>query len=163
MRLHNEAGNDFKREAVQACPQGEPTAQATLGTMYYKGDGVTQDFAEAIKWYRLAANYPVESDVQGTLGTMYLNWQGVVQDYKESNDWYRLAAEQGNANAQINLGSSYERGLGVLQDYVKAHALYNMVAAQGWANAQQYRDNLANKMTPDQIAKAQQLATRCIS
>jgi TPR repeat protein len=30
--------------------QGDATAQYNLGTMYYAGEGVPQDYAEALKW-----------------------------------------------------------------------------------------------------------------
>ena len=30
-------------------------AQASLGVMYYQGKGVPRDYAEVVKWYRLAA------------------------------------------------------------------------------------------------------------
>ena len=32
--------------------QGHAIAQANVGVMYYEGRGVTQDYAEAVKWYR---------------------------------------------------------------------------------------------------------------
>ena len=35
--------------------QGNAAAQYLLGLMYGRGDGVPQDDAEAVKWYRLAA------------------------------------------------------------------------------------------------------------
>ncbi len=35
--------------------QGDAAAQISLGVMYEYGEGVTQDYAEAMKWYRLAA------------------------------------------------------------------------------------------------------------
>ena len=31
--------------------QGNASAQNNLGWMYYKGQGVPQDYAEAVKWY----------------------------------------------------------------------------------------------------------------
>ena len=36
--------------------EGDARAQAHLGVMYDKGRGVRQDFAEALKWFRLAAD-----------------------------------------------------------------------------------------------------------
>ena len=36
--------------------QGNPRAQGKLGGMYYNGHGVAQDYAEAVKWFRLAAD-----------------------------------------------------------------------------------------------------------
>ena len=35
--------------------QGNASAQYNLGVMYANGRGVPQDYAEAMKWYRLAA------------------------------------------------------------------------------------------------------------
>ncbi len=35
--------------------EGHAEAQRHLGIMYYTGSGVTQDYAEAEKWYRLSA------------------------------------------------------------------------------------------------------------
>ena len=36
--------------------QGNADAQSNLGLMYESGRGVPQDYKEAIKWYRLAAD-----------------------------------------------------------------------------------------------------------
>ena len=60
------------------------------------GQGVPQDYAEAVKWYRLAAEQGYAA-AQYNLGVMYDNGQGVPQDYAEAVKWYRLAAEQGDA------------------------------------------------------------------
>ena len=45
---------DF-RETLQAAERGDAQAQFNLGVMYDKGRGVSQDDAEAFKWYRQAA------------------------------------------------------------------------------------------------------------
>ena len=42
-------------DAELAADQGHATAQRLLGAMYANGLGVTQDYAEAVRWYRLAA------------------------------------------------------------------------------------------------------------
>ena len=81
-----------------------------------------------------------------------------AQDYAEAVRWYRKAGGQGEAVAQILLGSIYEDGQGVAQDYVQAHMWYNLAAAQGQKKARKWRDNLAEKMTPAQIAEAEKLA-----
>ena len=82
-------------------------------------EGVPQDYKEAVKWYRLAAEQG-DATAQYNLGIMYDNGQGVPQDYKEAIKWYRLAAEQGNAKAQYNLGAMYDNGEGVPQDYARS-------------------------------------------
>ena len=69
--------------------------------MYYFGQGVSQDYREALKWFRLAARQGI-AEAQAILGLMYDCGEGVPQDYKEAMKWYRFAAERGNANAQTN-------------------------------------------------------------
>jgi uncharacterized protein len=64
------------------------------------------DYAEAVKWFRLAAEQGV-AQAQYNLGIIYLNGLGVPQDYAETAQWFRQAAEQGLAQAQYNLGVMY--------------------------------------------------------
>ncbi len=80
--------------ALQAAAQGGALAQFNLGWMYTEGKGVTQDYAEAVKWYRLSAAQSY-APAQHNLGVMYDNGQGVTQDYTEAMKWYRLSAAQG--------------------------------------------------------------------
>jgi TPR repeat protein len=123
---------------------------------------VIQDYAEAVKWYRLAAAQG-DASAQFNLGVMYSSGQGVLQDYAEAVKWYRLAAAQGDASAQLNLGVMYGTGKGLLQDYIKAHALYNLSATKGNATAMKNRDIVAKLMSPQQIADAQKLARDCLA
>ena len=39
----------------QRAAQGEAEAQLQLGLLYARGKGLPQDYAEALKWFRLAA------------------------------------------------------------------------------------------------------------
>ena len=80
------------------------------------------------------------------------------QDNAEAVKWYRKAADQGYADAQFNLGFMYKEGLGVQQDYVQAHMWFSLAATTGDRGAAESRDNVANLMTPPQIAEAQKLA-----
>ncbi len=99
------------------------------------GQGVTQDYKEAVKWYRLAAEQG-HAKSQFNLGTMYDNGQGVTQDYQKAVKWFRLSAEHGYAKARFDLGLMYENGQGVLQDYKKAVKWYRLAADQGCTSAQ---------------------------
>jgi TPR repeat protein len=62
--------------------------------MYYIGEGIQQDYSEAVKWYRKAAEQG-EADAQLTLGFMYANGQSVSQDNVQAYMWYDLAASNG--------------------------------------------------------------------
>ena len=59
--------------------------------MYEDGKGVARDYAEAVKWYRLAAE---QGDATGqiNLGAMYYQGRGVAQDYVRAYMWADLAA-----------------------------------------------------------------------
>jgi len=69
---------DFKSLKALA-EQGNSDAQANLGVMYYNGDGVKQDYKEAVKWSRKAAEQG-DANAQGNLGAMYHKGQGVPKD-----------------------------------------------------------------------------------
>ena len=61
--------------------------------MYAKGFGVSQDYGEAVKWWRLAAAQG-NARAQRNLGIAYENGRGVAQDHREAAKWFRLADKQ---------------------------------------------------------------------
>ena len=70
--------------------------------MFCNGRGVAQDYAEAVRLYRLAADQG-HTDAQNNLGLMLYNGEGVTQDYAEAARLYRLAAAHGHANSTAGL------------------------------------------------------------
>jgi TPR repeat protein len=58
--------------------------------MYSHGQGVPQNYAEAVKWYRKGADQG-NAHAQTFLGIMYRDGQGVPQDYVEAHKWFNLA------------------------------------------------------------------------
>ncbi len=139
--------------------QGNADAQDILGIMYFVGQGVPQNRAEATKLYRLSAEQG-NAHAQDNLGFAYLDGVEAQQDFAEAAKWYSKAADQGNIDAQFNLGEMYEQGTGVPQDYVLAYMWFSLVAAPGErAYASESRDRVAKHMTSAQIATAQRLAS----
>jgi uncharacterized protein len=65
--------------------------------MYDEGQGVSQNYKTAVKWYRLAAEMG-DADAQGNLGVMYGIGKGVIQDWVYAHMWGNLAASNGNEN-----------------------------------------------------------------
>ena len=122
-------------EFRRAAEQGSVVAQVNLAAMYYKGQGVPQDDAEAATWYRKAADQG-DAVAQNNIGLMYDNGRGVPQDYGAAVTWYRRAAEQGQTGAQFNLGVMYRNGLGVGQDPAEAALWFQRAAEAGLAEAQ---------------------------
>ena len=76
--------------------------------MYANGHGVAQDYAEAVRLYRLAADQGL-AGAQSNLGVMYANGQGVAQDYVHAYMWTHLSAAQGYETALVNLDRITQR------------------------------------------------------
>ena len=114
---------------------GDAVCQTQLGTMYRNGDGVPRNNAEALRWYRLAADQGL-ADAQNRLAVMLSAGHGTAADHNEAARWYRKAADQGHAAAQNNLGRCYERGEGVTGSPVLAAQWFQKSADQGYAPAQ---------------------------
>ncbi len=75
----------------RAAEQGDASAQNNLGHMYRTGQGVAQDYAEAVKWWRKAAEQG-DAKAQYNLGHMYSYGLGVPQDQVQAHMWFNLAA-----------------------------------------------------------------------
>ena len=126
--------------------------------MYDNGFGVPENDAEAVKWFRLAAEQGF-ANAQFSLGVMYANGEGVLKDDAEAVKWFRLAADQGFADAQAALGWMYMNGLSVPMNYIKAYMWYSLAKAQGDEEGAWYLDDIKPKMTAADISEAQRLAT----
>ena len=81
---------------------GDAEAQFNLGKRYYKGEGVTKDYAEAVRWWRKSAEQG-HAKAQGILGYCYHSGEGVTKDYAKAVRWLRKAAEQGHVDAKRRL------------------------------------------------------------
>jgi TPR repeat protein len=109
---------------------GDAQAQASLGDAYVNGDGVTNSYAEAAKWYRLAADQTNAAGQFG-LGQLYEAGRGVPKDQTQAIKFYREAADQGLAGAQYTLGFLYEGGRGLPVNQTEAAKWYFKAAEQG--------------------------------
>ena len=69
-----------------------------------------------------------------------------------------LAAQTGAPDALFELGMLYATGRDVDADLVTAHKWFNLAAARGNASALNYRIELAQEMSMEQVAEAQKLA-----
>ena len=130
---------------------GDADGQFGMGLLYANGFGVPLDDAEALKWYGLAAeqNHP---NAQCNIAVMHANGWGVPQSDDEAFKWYSLAAEQGVIEAQNALAKMYFGGFGVEKDRVQAYKWFSIAAELGDLNAASKRDDLAAKLSPEEIA-----------
>jgi uncharacterized protein len=64
--------------------KGDAAAQSALGSMYAKGEGVAQDWAQAKAWFEKAAAQG-NAAAQFSIGFMYAQGQGIKQDRPKPN------------------------------------------------------------------------------
>ena len=108
--------------------------QCRIGNCYFEGKGVAKDKAEAVRWYRKAADQGY-ADAQCWLGKRFTNYY-VIGEKQQAAMWYRKAAEQGHVVARHELGILYMRGAGgVTNNYAEAVRLFRKGAESGYARS----------------------------
>jgi len=127
---------------MQAAQANDPKAQLQIGYQYEFGEGVPENFSEAVRWYASAAQQgdPV---AEKNLGNMYEEGKGVQEDWVKAANLYRLSAEQHHSKGQLALGRAYEFGIGVPQNRGEAIGWFNLAAQQGNTQAQYFANYLS--------------------
>ena len=110
---------------------GDPGDYLKLARFYENGEGVSQNYSEAVGWYTKAADKG-NAEAQLELGERYYK----VRKYSEAAKWYLKAAVQGIPKAQYQLGLMHSQGNGIERDYKKAVDWYRKAAVLGNADAQ---------------------------
>lgn len=105
--------------------------QYKIGKKFYNRG----NYAEAVKWYRKAANKG-DNKARNDLGNCYYGGKGVEKDELEAVRWFWDAAVQGDAEAQNSLGDCYYYGKGVEVNETEAAEWYQGAADKGHADAQ---------------------------
>ena len=137
--------------------KGDANAQNELGVRHYSGQGVKKNFNEALKWFTKAAAQE-HPKAQYNLGVLCEKGEGVIENDKEAVKWFTKAAAQGFAKAQADLGAMYAIGKGVQQNNSIAYAWWNIAAFNGNEKAKKAKALVTKKMTPGQIAMAQEFS-----
>lgn len=138
----NENYAEAARWYRKAAEQGDPSAQCSLGFMYYSGFyGLDRDYAEADKWARKAAEQGY-ADAQCLLGNMYSACDGINPDYDQAVTWLIKAAEQKHAEAAYLL---YLLSTSIVDERVaknlnEARRLIKQAADQGKEEARDFFD-----------------------
>ena len=114
---------------------GNGGACTYLGIMYENGEGVLQDYQQALSWYAKAAALG-NAVGQWHLGHLYEAGLGMPQDFKQAFDWYSKAAALGDIYAEDSLADLYEKGQGVAQNYDLARQWYQKAADKNNLRAQ---------------------------
>lgn len=98
---------------------GEAGAGAfRVGLCYAAGESVEQNYAEAAKWYKKAAEWG-DGDGAYELGNCYHCGHGVSLSDAKAFEWYRKGAALGNAEAMYEVGEYLTYGIGVNKDRIR--------------------------------------------
>jgi TPR repeat protein len=126
----------------KAAEHGNDDAQLKLGDCYYDGNGVGQDYDEALKWFRKAAEQE-NPTAQRRLGECYYCGYGVKSDYEDALSWFRKAAEQGDNDAARYLATAKHHPaiLVVLSDERITHAIVKILQEKCRAQVLTAADN----------------------
>ena len=136
VELYSEGNYSAAAEAFQkSADKGNPEAQFNLGLMYLNGQGVAQDYQQALSLLTKLAEQG-NARAQVNLARMYAKGKGVVANYGKAIPWFTKAADQGYADAQYSLGLLYVSGTGTQRDYRLARELLQKAADQNNASAQ---------------------------
>ncbi len=100
------------------------SCRANLGYMFEKGYYVKQDYSNAIKWYKEAAEMGDDFSMC-RLGIIYSTYYSNGQGSVDKNDdtafgWFLKAGEKGNKFSILPLAWSYRDGKGTTKNYEKA-------------------------------------------
>ena len=123
------------RKVLQEADPWDVSGYVSLGWCYANGYGVPQDYREAVKWWRRAADQGNEV-AQICLVWYYENVFGVPQDYRKTETKHSKVAELGDKRAQVYVGGSYAESKSVSQDYGGATKWWRKAVEQGDAGAQ---------------------------
>ncbi|WP_311200392.1 tetratricopeptide repeat protein [Jannaschia sp. W003] len=98
------------------------------------------------------------ADAEELIGVMYALGLGREKDPVRAFEWYLRSAMKGHPGAQSGVGWYYEVGLGMpAPDLVRAYLWYVLSAIGGDPDAAISQEEVAKKMTPEQIAHALEL------
>jgi hypothetical protein len=143
---------DLNRTLNQA-NAGAFTAQYEMGLRYADGEGVPQNYHDAMTWFAKASDAG-NAKAQWKLALGYLKGIGVPRDERQAMVWLKRAANNGDTRAQRVLSKMYLSGRDVPRDYVRAYTWAN-IAAELEGNDRGQLQTIRSRMTPIQIADAE--------
>lgn len=143
----------FERAAVA----GLAPAQFRLGNMFEKGVGTQRDLSLARVWYERAAERG-NAKAMHNLAVLYAEGAAGKPDYASATQWFAKAAELGVRDSQFNLAVLLGRGLGAPMDLAQSYVWFSVAAAQGDEDAGKKRDEVAQRLKPEELAVARSRA-----
>lgn len=101
-------------------------------------------------------------DSANNLATLYQTGQGTPRNYVKAADLYLKAAKEGHIDAAFNYSTLSRLGVGVHRNMADAYAWAVIAARHGASDLVAYRDVLAIKITPEELAAGSGIAEKIL-
>ena len=118
----------------QSADWGDIDAMLFLGQMYHTGQGIKQNFPEAMRWLSRAA-MSGNAVAANLVGHMYAMGEGTPKDYGSAMHWFLIAANKGNSAGMSNIGELYAKGQSIPKDCDTARQWVEKAIAAGFEDA----------------------------
>ncbi len=145
-------GTDANR-VLNRAGAGDSIAQYEMALRYADGEGVPQNYRDAMAWFAKAAANGNDK-AQWKLGLGYIKGIGVPHDERKAVVWFKRAANHGDIRAQSALSDLYLIGRGVPRDYVRAYTWASIATGLRGDDNDRLRV-IESRMTAVQIEDAQ--------
>jgi TPR repeat protein len=162
--------HQYDERVWNQAPGSTASELSTQQRRYQDASGAANqgDYATALRIIRPLAEQG-HAKAQSFLGMIYDEGWGVPRNHAEAMKWFSRAADQRDWGAQVQFAVMYRDGTGVPKDYIRAYMWFDLAAqstepadAPGHYTPAQaaaiFRDDVAQFMTPAQIAEARKLA-----
>lgn len=130
----------------QAALQNDYLAMYNLACMYYFGDGVDKDDAQAFEWFTKASNLG-DCEAACRAGGFLEHGIGTAKDAVKAFDYYEISAKGGSLAGMANLGRCYLEAIGTKQDCAKGLEWLEKASSLG--------NGIASEMLGDYARKGQ--------
>ncbi len=151
------------KELQQAVAKGNPKAEAQLGEVLLRGDGIAIDEARGVALLEKAARAG-HSAAAFRLGMLLTNGEsGVAKDPVRALDYFRAAAAGGEAEAFFNIGVAHSTGRGTKRNYAEALGWFIVARERGSGGDTESRLRTQIKAQPAWIATGERRAKEILS
>lgn len=146
-------------QLMASAQQGDQQAQFFLAKRLQKGQGVVQNFQQAMQWYTIAARQNI-APAQLNLAMMYIRGEGVAPNAQQARYWLEKAAKLGDNRASYTLAMLDEKE----RKLVDAYKWYDLASRDGMLSnevrnrAQSKIGQLALNLSSQDIANARRQA-----
>jgi hypothetical protein len=134
----------------RAAKLGHPASQEKLARMYLAGEGVEKNLAEAIAWFKRAAEHPDSKGPKVALAQIYLSGKDIPPDEAEGERWLRrfIADSPREMDGEYLAGNWYARGRIIPKNSEKVVYWLRRSAAKGHFLAQRRLNQLVGIENP---------------